>query len=98
MLLLTSLRLIVWLAGGVAKRTATTRKTRQETQPYLVRHNLIDNTAMAVLSFSLTPEATGRVYEALVCLAKFGESVAIEARGDKVGFGPDQEHSCRAIT
>lgn len=41
---------------------------------------------MAVLSFSLTPEATGRIYEALVCLAKFGESVAIEARGDKVGF------------
>ena len=39
---------------------------------------------MAVLNFSLTPEATGRVYEALVCLAKFGESVAIEARGDKV--------------
>lgn len=40
--------------------------------------------AMAVLSFSLTPEATGQIYEALVCLAKFGESVAIEARGDKV--------------
>jgi cell cycle checkpoint control protein RAD9A len=39
---------------------------------------------MAVLNFSLTPEATGRIYEALVCLAKFGESVAIEARGDKV--------------
>lgn len=38
-----------------------------------------------MLGFSLTPEATERVYEALVCLAKFGESVAIEARGDKVG-------------
>jgi len=45
---------------------------------------------MAVLSFSLTPEATGRVYEALVCLAKFGESVAIEARGDKVCLGTDR--------
>jgi hypothetical protein len=44
------------------------------------------NQSMAVLSFSLTPEATGRVYEALVCLAKFGESVAIEARGDKASF------------
>ena len=41
---------------------------------------------MAVLSFSLTPEATGRIYEALVCLAKFGEAVAIEARGDKASF------------
>jgi cell cycle checkpoint control protein RAD9A len=45
---------------------------------------------MAVLSFSLTPEATGRVYEALVCLAKFGESVAIEARGDKVCLENDR--------
>ena len=41
---------------------------------------------MAVLTFSLTPEATGRIYEALVCLAKFGEAVAIEARGDKASF------------
>ena len=39
---------------------------------------------MAVLNFSLTPEVTTQIYEALVCLAKFGESVAIEARGDKV--------------
>jgi hypothetical protein len=44
------------------------------------------NKSMAVLSFSLTPEATGRIYEALVCLAKFGEAVAIEARGDKASF------------
>jgi len=39
---------------------------------------------MAVLSFSLSPETTGRVYEALVCLAKFGENVSIEARSEKV--------------
>ncbi|KAK5118044.1 hypothetical protein LTR62_004090 [Meristemomyces frigidus] len=39
---------------------------------------------MAVLSFSLTPEATGRVHDALVCLAKFGEYVAIEARAEKL--------------
>ncbi|KAK5169586.1 uncharacterized protein LTR77_005563 [Saxophila tyrrhenica] len=39
---------------------------------------------MANLNFSLSSEATGRVYELLVCLAKFGETVAIEARGEKV--------------
>ena len=39
---------------------------------------------MAILSFSLSPEATGRIYELLVCLAKFGESVSIEARSEKV--------------
>ena len=50
---------------------------------------------MAVLTFSLTPEATGRIYEALVCLAKFGESVAIEARGDKVRLGRELKlHTC----
>ncbi|KAF2772848.1 hypothetical protein EJ03DRAFT_171613 [Teratosphaeria nubilosa] len=41
---------------------------------------------MTELSFSLTPEATGRVYEALVCLAKFGESVSIEARSEKLSL------------
>lgn len=41
---------------------------------------------MAILNFSLTPEATAKVFELLVCLAKFGESVAIEARNDKVSF------------
>ncbi|KAK6388050.1 hypothetical protein LTR65_008216 [Meristemomyces frigidus] len=39
---------------------------------------------MAVLSFSLSPEATSRIYELLVCLAKFGESVSIEARSEKL--------------
>jgi cell cycle checkpoint control protein RAD9A len=39
---------------------------------------------MAVLSFSLSPESTGRIYELLICLAKFGESVAIEARTEKL--------------
>ena len=39
---------------------------------------------MAILSFSLSPEATGLVYELLVCLAKFGEQVSIEARSDKL--------------
>jgi hypothetical protein len=39
---------------------------------------------MAVLKFSLAPAATAKVHELLVCLAKFGETVAIEARKDKV--------------
>ena len=39
---------------------------------------------MAVLSFVLAPEAIAKLYETLICLAKFGESVAIEARKDKV--------------
>lgn len=38
---------------------------------------------MAILSFSLPPEAIVRIYETLICLAKFGESVAIEARKEK---------------
>ncbi|KAK6438163.1 hypothetical protein LTR95_005641 [Oleoguttula sp. CCFEE 5521] len=39
---------------------------------------------MSVLSFSLSPEATAKLYECLICLAKFGESVALEARKDKL--------------
>lgn len=41
-------------------------------------------TAMTVLSFSLSPIATGHIYDALICLAKFGEAVSIEAKGEKV--------------
>lgn len=44
----------------------------------------LTSSAMAVLSFSLSPESTGRIYELLICLAKFGESVAIEARKEKL--------------
>lgn len=36
-----------------------------------------------VLNFSLSPDATGRVYELLACLAKFGDTVSIEARAEK---------------
>ena len=39
---------------------------------------------MSVLKFRLTPEATAKVHDILLCLAKFGESVSIEARSDKV--------------
>ncbi|USW55724.1 hypothetical protein Slin15195_G090430 [Septoria linicola] len=38
---------------------------------------------MSVLTFSLSPEATERVFELLQCLAKFGDAVSIEARSDK---------------
>ncbi|KAI7536332.1 Rad9-domain-containing protein [Hortaea werneckii] len=39
---------------------------------------------MAVLSFSISPDATGRIYDALVCLSKFGDNVSLEARSDKL--------------
>jgi hypothetical protein len=39
---------------------------------------------MAVLRFSIAPEATSRIYDLLLCLAKFGENVSLEARSDKV--------------
>lgn len=45
---------------------------------------------MAVLKLSLSAEATGRIYEALVCLAKFGEAVSLEAKKDKAWDQTDQ--------
>lgn len=59
---------------------------RQPTTNFHTQRLTFTDQEMAVLSFSLTPEATGRIYEALVCLAKFGEAVAIEARGDMASF------------
>ena len=40
---------------------------------------------MHVLKFTLTPTGVARVHDAVICLAKFGETVSIEARPDKVG-------------
>ncbi|KAI5241508.1 Rad9-domain-containing protein [Aureobasidium subglaciale] len=37
---------------------------------------------MSTLSFTFSPEATTKVHDALICLAKFGETVCMEARGD----------------
>ncbi|EAW13939.1 putative DNA repair protein rad9 [Aspergillus clavatus NRRL 1] len=37
---------------------------------------------MTLLSFSLLPDALGRMHDALLCLAKFSETVAIEAESD----------------
>ena len=40
---------------------------------------------MVVLNFTLTPEAASKIHDLLVCLGKFSEIVAIEARPERVG-------------
>jgi hypothetical protein len=40
---------------------------------------------MVVLNFTLTPEAASKIHDLLVCLGKFSDSVAIEARRERVG-------------
>lgn len=76
-----------------------TRGRRAKPQTSILRHdyrgshdtcNDVPNTEMAILSFSLSPEATGRIHELLLCLAKFSESVCLEARNEKAG--------CRSLT
>lgn len=47
---------------------------------------------MVVLNFTLTPEAAAKVHDLLICLGKFSDTVAIEAKREKVGgrhFSPD---------
>jgi cell cycle checkpoint control protein RAD9A len=39
---------------------------------------------MAVLTFTINPEALGKLHDALVCLGKFSESVCLEASSDRV--------------
>jgi len=39
---------------------------------------------MAILNFTLSPEAFGKLHDALVCLGKFSEAVCIEAIHDKL--------------
>ncbi|KAF9696951.1 hypothetical protein EKO04_004616 [Ascochyta lentis] len=41
---------------------------------------------MVVLNFTLTPEAASKVHDVLVCLGKFSETVAIEARRERFTF------------
>lgn len=41
---------------------------------------------MATLSFSLAPSALVRLHDALTCLAKFSETVSIEAEYDLVSL------------
>lgn len=50
---------------------------------------------MAILNFTLNPEALSKLHDALVCLGKFSEAVSIEASHDKVrevyNMGTDQD-------
>ncbi|KAF1982238.1 hypothetical protein K402DRAFT_206345 [Aulographum hederae CBS 113979] len=39
---------------------------------------------MVTLDFTLTPEASGRVHDALTCLSRFSDSVSLEARREKL--------------
>ena len=39
---------------------------------------------MAILNFTLSPEALSKLHDTLVCLGKFSEAVSIEAVHDKV--------------
>ncbi|KAF2133318.1 hypothetical protein P153DRAFT_308006 [Dothidotthia symphoricarpi CBS 119687] len=41
---------------------------------------------MVVLNFTLTPEAASKVHDLLVCLGKFSDTVAIEARRERFTF------------
>lgn len=41
---------------------------------------------MDVLNFTLTPEAAAKVHDILICLGKFSDTVAIEARRERVGL------------
>ncbi|KAF1932643.1 DNA repair protein Rad9 [Didymella exigua CBS 183.55] len=41
---------------------------------------------MTVLNFTLTPEAASKVHDLLVCLGKFSETVAVEARRERFTF------------
>ena len=46
---------------------------------------------MTHLTFSLSPAALVRLHDALICLAKFNESVSIEAEYDLVRLFPYTE-------
>jgi len=39
---------------------------------------------METLDFTLTPEAAAKVHDILMCLAKFSDTVTIEARRERV--------------
>ncbi|KAF2444815.1 hypothetical protein P171DRAFT_387361 [Karstenula rhodostoma CBS 690.94] len=41
---------------------------------------------MVVLNFTLTPEAASKIHDLLVCLGKFSDTVAIEARRERLTF------------
>jgi cell cycle checkpoint control protein RAD9A len=41
---------------------------------------------MAILTFTLSPEAVGKLHDALVCLGKFSEAVSIDANRENVSW------------
>jgi cell cycle checkpoint control protein RAD9A len=47
---------------------------------------------MVTLNFTLTPEASARLHDSLTCLAKFSDTVSIEARKDTVSVHEDLGH------
>lgn len=49
---------------------------------------------MVVLNFTLTPEAASKIHDILVCLGKFSETVAIEARRERVGHLEPLHFNC----
>ena len=44
---------------------------------------------MPTFGFTLTPESVVRVHDAILCLAKFNETVGLEARRNEVGYSED---------
>ncbi|KAH8732369.1 hypothetical protein GQ44DRAFT_602539 [Phaeosphaeriaceae sp. PMI808] len=48
---------------------------------------------MVILNFTLTPEAASKVHDLLVCLGKFSDTVAIEARREKACDDQSSFHS-----
>jgi hypothetical protein len=45
---------------------------------------IISELTMTILNFTLSPEALGKLHDALVCLGKFSEAVSLEASQDRV--------------
>ena len=41
---------------------------------------------MPTLVFTLVPEGVVRIHDAMLCLAKFSDTIGLEARRDQVGF------------
>ena len=51
---------------------------------------------MTSLKFTLAPEGIVRMHDAISCLARFNETIGLEARRDKVGPFEVLRHRTRA--
>lgn len=56
-----------------------------ESAQILTRKCSTQRAKMVVLNFTLAPEAAAKIHDLLICLGKFSDTVAIEARQDRVG-------------